>query len=88
MTEPLTSTFTGYIKITPLLLSSLQAAALLGISRSHFYGLISSGTLGVMPIRLGERVLWNRNELERYVEAGCPTKEKWQAMKKGDNAGK
>lgn len=76
------------VEITPLLLSSGQAAAMLGISRSHFYGLITSGSLGVTPIRLGERVLWNRNELEKYVAAGCPTREKWQVMKGSDDAEK
>jgi excisionase family DNA binding protein len=68
-------------EITPLLLSAQQTAALLGISRSHFYSMSSCGTLGLMPVRLGERVLYNRNEIEQWIAAGCPCREKWQAMK-------
>ncbi len=47
----------------PLLLSTIEAAKLLGISRSMFYALHSSGRIGVMPTRLGRRTLWLRTEL-------------------------
>ena len=64
-----------------LLLSAQDAAKLLGIGRSHFYGLHSSGRLGPLPVKLGRRALWNRKELEAWVEAGCPTREQWQRRK-------
>jgi excisionase family DNA binding protein len=67
--------------IEPLLLSSEKAAKLLGISRTHFYGLSSSGTLGLLPVRLGGRTLWRREELEQWVYAGCPSRERWQVMR-------
>jgi predicted DNA-binding transcriptional regulator AlpA len=40
-----------------LLLSAQDAAKLLGIGRSHFYGLHSSGRLGPLPVKLGRRAL-------------------------------
>ena len=60
-----------------LLLSAENAAKLLGIGRSHFYGLHSSGRLGPLPIKLGGRTLWNRKELEAWVESKCPSREQW-----------
>ena len=65
----------------PLLLSAELAAGLLGISRTHFYGMMSSGALGLRPVRLGGRVLYNRRELELWVAADCPNRERWQDMR-------
>lgn len=61
-----------------LLLSTEGAAELLGIGRSHFYGLHSSGRLGPLPVKLGRRVLWNRKDLESWVMVGCPARQEWQ----------
>lgn len=63
----------------PLLLSADQAAAFLGIGRSHLYGLHSSGRLP-LPVRLGRRTLWRRDELTTWVKAGCPARQKWDTM--------
>ena len=73
----------------PLLLSAERAAGLLGISRTHFYGMSSSGALGLMPVRLGGRVLYRRAELEQWVSVGCPCRERWQDMrdKNSENRG-
>ena len=60
-----------------LLLSAQDAAELLSITRSHFYALHSSGRLGPLPIQLGRRTLWRREELVNWVAAGCPVREKW-----------
>lgn len=65
------------IMMDTLLLSADAAATLLGVGRSHFYGLHSSGRLGPMPIRLGRRTLWSRQELEEWVKCGCPGRQQW-----------
>lgn len=67
-------------KISPLLLSVDNAAKLLGIGRTHFYALHSSGRLGPMSIQLGRRTLWNRQELAKWVDAGCPSRQEWQQI--------
>ena len=67
-----------------LLLSTGDAAKLIGVGRTHFYGLHSSGRLGPLPVRLGKRTLWNRAELESWVDGGCVCREKWQAEKKSE----
>ena len=62
-----------------LLLSAQKSAELLGIGRSLFYGLHSSGRLGPRPVRLGARSLWKRSELEAWVKADCPTRDEWMS---------
>jgi excisionase family DNA binding protein len=62
----------------PLLLSATEAAALLGISRSLFCGLHSSGRLGPLPVRLGRRSLWRRDELQKWIASACPPRQQWQ----------
>jgi len=66
-----------------LLLSVSDAAQLLGIGRSHFYALHSSGRLGPLPVRLGRRTLWNRQELTEWCNSGCVSRREWIAMRKG-----
>ena len=61
----------------PLLLSAKDSAKLLGIGRTLFYSMYSSGRLGPLPIRFGRRVLWDRKELEAWIEAGCPKRDRW-----------
>jgi predicted DNA-binding transcriptional regulator AlpA len=61
----------------PLLIDAKQAAGLLGIGRSLFYEMHSSGRLGPLPIRLGRAVRWRCDELTRWVDAGCPPRVKW-----------
>lgn len=70
--------------LAPLLVDSAGAARLLGgISRSHFAGLHAGGRLP-LPIRLGRRVMWSVGELERWVQVGCPSRERWEAMREAE----
>jgi len=68
-------------QLAPLLLPAEQAAAMIGVGRSHFYAMHSSGRLGPMPVRLGKRSLWRRDEIQNWVAADCPARQRWQAMK-------
>jgi predicted DNA-binding transcriptional regulator AlpA len=60
-----------------LLVSADQAARLLGLSRAHFYSQLSAGRIGPMGYEFGRRKLWSVEELRRWVESGCPPREKW-----------
>jgi len=72
-------------KMKSLLLSVEDSAELLGIGRTLFYSMHSSGRLGPLPVKLGRRVLWNRKELEAWVEDGCPARLQWRNRKAGEN---
>jgi excisionase family DNA binding protein len=54
--------------IEPLMCSIQDAARAIGISRSFFYQLLSSGELPVKVIRLGRRSLVSFAELRNYVQ--------------------
>jgi predicted DNA-binding transcriptional regulator AlpA len=63
----------------PLLLNGNQSAQLIGVSRATFWKLHSLGRVPV-PVRLSGRVVrWRKHELEAWVHAGCPSREKWQS---------
>ena len=69
-----------------LLLSAAEVAGLLGISRSAFYSLLSSGRIGPLPVRLGRSVRWSIDELKAWLSArdpvtgSLPNRDKWLAM--------
>jgi predicted DNA-binding transcriptional regulator AlpA len=65
-------------------LSAADAAALLGISESHFYCLHKTGRLGPLPVRMGRAVRWSRQELIEWFNAGSPPRSRWIAMRQGE----
>ncbi len=64
----------------PGVLTADEAAALLKISRSHFYKLVRTGR-APGPIRLGRAVRWLRQELDAWLEAGAPPRVRWEQTK-------
>jgi predicted DNA-binding transcriptional regulator AlpA len=72
--------------IEPLLVNAATAAKLLSVSRSKFYSMHAAG-LVPMPIVLGGSVRWDvENDLRPWVKAGCPSRQRWEAMKGIQNA--
>lgn len=71
------------IETQPLLLSAAETARMLGIGRTALYALHSSGRLP-LPVKLGGRVLWRRDEISAWVscEPPCPNREKWELLKR------
>jgi predicted DNA-binding transcriptional regulator AlpA len=63
-----------------LLIPDTEAAVLLGISRAHFHRLRAAGKFGPEPVRLGRKVMYERDALVRWVRAGCVDAATWQAM--------
>jgi excisionase family DNA binding protein len=62
-----------------LTVNAKQAAKLLNISQRQLWRLNSTGRLP-KPIRLGHCVRWRKAELEAFIEAGAPTREKWEML--------
>ena len=63
----------------PLLVDAHEAARLCGVCRAHWLRMHSAGRVP-MPVRLGRCVRWNVDELKRWSAAGCPGRDRWQAM--------
>ena len=70
-----------------LAIPASEAAKLLGISERHLWALNTSARLP-RPIRLGRSVRWNRAELEAWLVAGAPRRDRWEQIKAVGGSGK
>jgi excisionase family DNA binding protein len=57
--------------VAPHLLTALQVATMLGVSKRQVWRLASAG---ILPgrIKIGKLVRWRRDEIERWIVKGCP----------------
>ena len=62
-----------------LTVSAEEVAAMLGISPRHWWGLNAQGRTPE-PIRLGRRSVWALAEIRNWIEAGCPPRDREQAV--------
>jgi excisionase family DNA binding protein len=65
--------------LEPRLISDVLAARLTGISRSTWQRLFVSGKTPA-SLKLGRKRLWNKAEIERWIEAKCPDRRTWEAI--------
>lgn len=69
-------------KIEPALFTIPQVCQLLNISRAEFYRINATGKFGPLKVGLCSKVLYNREEVEVWIRAGCPHRRQWQTQKK------
>ena len=60
-------------------ISAKQLSQLLGVSLRQVWRLNATGKLPRL-IRIGGSVRWNRAEVLRWFDAGCPDRQVWEAM--------
>lgn len=60
----------------PILISSDQAAAMVGIKLRTWYTWDLLGNIP-KPIHIGRKLFWRRDELHAWIAAGCPKREDW-----------
>jgi len=72
------------LPIEPLLLRAEQAAPLCGLAVSTWYALMASGQTPP-SIKLGKARLWRTDLLRQWCQLNCPTIEKFEIMRKGEN---
>ncbi len=65
-----------------ILIDAREAAALCGMSKSTWHKLVASGK-APRPVKLGVISRWRRSELEEWIAADCPPRQKWDAMRTG-----
>jgi excisionase family DNA binding protein len=70
------------LELRPLVVDTLGVARLLGLSERTVRALNASGRLP-RPLALGGRRLWSRRELEEWVDAGTPGRDRWEAHGRG-----
>ena len=60
-----------------LLINAKDTASMLGMSRSMFYQLLSSGRIPLKPIRFGAKRLYSTKDITSFVNSGCSAS--WRA---------
>ena len=73
----------GTSPVTPLLLDARAASAMLGMSRTSFFGLLSAGRIPAPVFRAGRIVRWSSAEIKAWCAAGCPSGDRWRVMRSG-----
>lgn len=68
------------IELERLALSVDEVAGLLGVSARHTWKLHATGRVP-RPVRLGRSVRWQRKELLAWLDAGAPTRDRWEATR-------
>jgi len=70
----------GATAVESLLVPDQIAARLAGVSRATWWRLHAAAKTPA-AIQLGRRRLWSRAEVVSWIEAGCPVRETWEAMR-------
>jgi prophage regulatory protein len=63
-----------------LAISARELAAMLDVSLRQIWRLNAAGKLP-RPARLGGSVRWNREEVQKWFESGCPSRQAWETRK-------
>lgn len=50
------------------------------VSKAHVWNMHQDGRLGPMSIKLGTRTFWRRDEINAWIAAGCPQRDRWVQM--------
>ena len=59
-----------------MLLAGRDAAALCGVT-SRVWRVWHKMGYTPMPVKIGKMLFWKHRELEAWIDAGCPRREKW-----------
>jgi predicted DNA-binding transcriptional regulator AlpA len=68
---------------TPALMTSVDLAGELQISERTIRRLEITGKIGPRPVNIGRAVRYRREEIARWIEAGCPDRGTWQGGRTG-----
>jgi excisionase family DNA binding protein len=63
-----------------LLLNAPAVAAALGVNVATVYRWGAAGRIPA-PVKIGGATRWSRSELEEWIRARCPGREKWEALR-------
>ena len=66
--------------IGTIAIDATALAGLLGLSVRTIRRLDASGKLP-QPVKIGGAVRWRREEIDAWLEAGCPDRDEWGAIR-------
>ncbi len=67
-------------KNNPRLITAENLGDMLSLGRSKVYDMKASGLLP-RPIKLGRSVRWRLSDIESWINAGCPSQEKFEKLR-------
>ena len=67
--------------VISLLIDAAQAAALCDVSRVTWFSWQASGLIPAAVLRRGRVVRWARQEIEAWISAGCPARDRWNVLR-------
>jgi predicted DNA-binding transcriptional regulator AlpA len=62
-----------------LLIGAADLGSLLGVGKSTIWSWHSSGRIP-QPVRIGGTTRWREDEIRRWVDAGCPSRARWEEL--------
>ncbi len=68
--------------LSPLLVDAAEAARLCGVSRATWFGWQAAGMIPRPVIRRGRVRRWAVSEITAWLNAGAPSAERWQLLRK------
>lgn len=68
--------------LTADLITAVDAAAMIGISRSTFDSWVAAGLAPAPTFRIGKTIRWSQSEIAAWVAAGAPTRREWEVRHK------
>jgi len=63
-----------------LAVDAKAAARMIGVSRALWYSMDSAAQIPA-GVHLGRRRVWPLTELREWLAAGCPSRDRWQAIR-------
>ena len=63
-----------------LLLSASELSSMLGVAKCTIWTWHSGGKIP-RPVKIGRTTRWKRREIEDWLEADAPPRERWEMMK-------
>ncbi len=69
-----------------LVLTAREVASALGVSERHVWGMNHNGRLPE-PVRFGKAVRWVKADIEAWLAAGAPMRDRWLASESDSSKG-
>lgn len=66
--------------IEAVLIDANAAARMCSMHRASWYKAVAGGKAPA-SVRIGRMVRWRLEEIEAWIAAGCPPRDKWEAMR-------
>ena len=81
MLSDATPTPTAPLPLMPLLLDAQACADLCRVSRATWFAWQAGGLIPLPIIRRGRIVRWRRLEIESWILAGAPSRDRWDVLR-------